>query len=268
MRDRSRVLTVFVVLALSLAASACSDPAPSPSAKGPGGDKESHEKRGKKDAGSSGHDSKKKGSGHHSSSGEGDAGGSGADGKSSSSGPNGSGSDKGDDRSGGGDGGPGGDGPKHEKDPSRGYAARGDADSDAESHGDVPLYAEITRATVEGLGQNVRLTMTFAANVPQAMPDNNTFFNAGFRFDGPEDDDPYVYADADDQGWKPSTKSGNYPGSFSVTGPKIVFELPWSALGGARSFKWYGNDSWVNSGLVTTSYSFDEVPNIERANYP
>ncbi|MEA2497788.1 MAG: hypothetical protein QOH26_193, partial [Actinomycetota bacterium] len=115
----------------------------------------------------------------------------------------------------------------------------------------------------------VKLTLTLAADVPDAMPDGNTFMAVGFRFDGKGDDEPYVYADADDGGWVPGTSGADtYPGTFSVEGRKITFVVPWAALGGAQKFKWYANDSWVQSGLVTTSYAFDEAPNFERAHYP
>jgi hypothetical protein len=150
----------------------------------------------------------------------------------------------------------------------RGASSRSDADSDAETHGDVPAYTEITRASVEGRGNSVRLTLTLAAFVPDAMPDGDTFFNVGFRFKGKGHEERYVSADADQNGWHPSVRGSDYPGSFSVSGATIVFELPWSAIGGPSRFKWYADDSWVHSGLVTTSYSFDEAPNYERASYP
>jgi hypothetical protein len=154
------------------------------------------------------------------------------------------------------------------QDISRAVASRGDSASDGEGNGDTPNYAEMTRASVRGTGENVELTVTFAEALPQAMPDGNTFMAVGFRFEGKREK-PYVYADGDRSGWTPGVSSSDsYPGEFSVSGNKMIFTLPWSALGGAQKFKWYANDSWVKSGLVTTSYLFDEVPNLERAHYP
>ncbi|MEA2460399.1 MAG: hypothetical protein QOH90_576, partial [Actinomycetota bacterium] len=170
------------------------------------------------------------------------------------------------------DGGPGDSGNSNNSggfDPSVGYAAKGDSDSDAEKHGDTPSYIEIVRASVRGIGEKVQLTLTLAGAVPTEMPDENTFYSVGFHFGRGGGDGPYVYADADGGGWAPGVNdSDSYPGEFSVSGTKITFNLPWSALGGAQRFKWYANNSWTHSGLVDTSYSFDEAPNFERASYP
>jgi hypothetical protein len=192
------------------------------------------------------------------------------DGAASTSRGDGSGAE---DPSGGGDGGAGttegsGENDNGSPDLSRAVASRGDSSSDGEGNGDTPIYADMTRASIKGNGQSVELTVTFAETVPQVMPDGNTFMAVGFRFEGKRNK-PYVYADGDKSGWTPGINSSeSYPGEFSVSGNKMVFTLPWAALGGAQKFKWYANDSWVKSGLVTTSYLFDEVPNLERAHYP
>jgi hypothetical protein len=147
-------------------------------------------------------------------------------------------------------------------------ASRSDPSGDGEVKGEVPAYAEMTGASIRGLGDDVELTVTFAESLPEKMPDEDTSMSVRFQLTG-RDDAPYLYADGDKKGWAAGINAWDeYPGEFWMAGNKLIFRLPWDALGGAQRFEWYANDSWVETDLATTSYLFDEVPNLDRARYP
>jgi hypothetical protein len=146
-------------------------------------------------------------------------------------------------------------------------------DADAEKSGIAPDYGDIFSTRVEGLGSELRVTITFRAELPDKMPDDKTYMVAGFGVTGKGDDTGYAFgASADQSGWKAygghAKDEGRYPGEFSISGTTAVFTLPWSAIDGPRPFKWYSQASWFKSLAGTTHYSFDMLPNDGPARYP
>lgn len=149
-----------------------------------------------------------------------------------------------------------------------------ESQADAKSQGITPSYAEMTHASVEGLGKTFRITMTFAGDLPQKMPNDKTVMVVGYQMIR-DDDEGYAFAaQASQEGWKPfaggkeDRKQKDFPGSFEVVGNEIVMEIPWSFVNGAYPFKWLATSNWFQSLANTTHYKFDLIPNKDQANYP
>lgn len=146
-------------------------------------------------------------------------------------------------------------------------------DPDAEKSGIAPDFADILSTQVEGAGPNVRITLTFRADLPDKMPDDQTYMVAGIGMTPPKGrSQGYAFgASADMNGWTPygAGKDGkSYPGEFSLSGDTVVFTIPWAAIEGPRSFEWYAQTSWFKSVAGTTHYSLDALPNDGPAKYP
>ena len=147
-----------------------------------------------------------------------------------------------------------------------------DSTSDAKSQGVTPPYAEATGVSIQGLGKNVRLTMTFSGAVPERVQ-KDQYMVLAFGLTGRKKDEGFaVGATCDDKGWKPyAGKKGDnqeLPGSFEVDGNQVIMELPWSFLEGPRAFEWYASTGWYGTVAKQTHWSFDSVPNGEAGNFP
>ncbi|MDQ4124530.1 MAG: hypothetical protein M3134_02875 [Actinomycetota bacterium] len=146
-------------------------------------------------------------------------------------------------------------------------------DADADKSGVAPEFADILSTRVEGDGPNLRVTITFRGQLPQKMPDEQTYMVAGFGLTGPKGQSQgYAFgASADAKGWTAyggGKDDKEFPGEFSVSGDTVVFVIPWSAVEGPRPFDWYAQASWFRSLAGTTHYSLDAVPNDGPAKYP
>lgn len=157
-------------------------------------------------------------------------------------------------------------------DPANASVVVTEPDPDAEKSGLPPDFADILSVRVQGIGKGFRVTITFRGDVPAQMPDDKTYMVAGFGLTGEEGKSGYAFgASADTKGWTPyggSKKGGEFPGTMSIDGPTMVFTMPWSAVGGARAFEWYAQETWFKSLAGTTHYSLDNVPNDGPAKYP
>jgi hypothetical protein len=146
-------------------------------------------------------------------------------------------------------------------------------DPDAEKSGLPPEFADIVSTRVQGSAKSFRVTITFRGTLPEKMPDDKTYMVAGFGMAGPKGKDGYAFgAQADGDGWQAyggnKDHSGEFPGTMSIDGASIVFTMPWSAVGGPRTFEWYSQETWFRSLAGTTHYSLDNVPNEGPAKYP
>ena len=168
----------------------------------------------------------------------------------------------------------GGDAPSSGIDPSlaRASAHQDDPSSDAKKQGLAPQYAEATGATIQGLGKNVRLTMTFAGTVPERVQEDQYMVFA-FGITGKKEGEGFaVGATCDEGGWHPYAgpkgENQKYPGTFEVSGNQIVAVLPWSFLEGPRAFEWYASTGWYGKVANQTHWAFDAVPNEETGRFP
>jgi len=146
--------------------------------------------------------------------------------------------------------------------------------ADAEKDGPLsPGYAEATEIDVEGLGDDVRITFTFAGEVPQKMPTDKTYMVVAFGFSAKKKgQEGYgMNAQASNEGWQvvlgSKDQAKEFPGTFFVRGNTVEFTLPWSAVGGPRPFEFYASSSWFQYAAGVTSYSVDPIPN-DKGTYP
>lgn len=152
------------------------------------------------------------------------------------------------------------------------FAEINEPDPDGKTQGITPQYAEMLGLSIEGLGKEFRITMTFNGDVPQRMPNDKTIMVVGFQFLRGKSDGYAFAGQATEEGWKPyaggKDKRTAFPGSFEVSGNTIVMTVPWSYVGGAYPFKWLATSNWFQSLANTTHYIFDLIPNKSQANYP
>lgn len=146
-------------------------------------------------------------------------------------------------------------------------------DPDADKSGVSPDFADILSTRVEGSGPDLVVTIVFRGDLPEKMPDDETFMVAGFGLTGPKGQKSgYAFgASADQRGWTVyggGEKGGEYEGEFSISGDTVVFTVPWRTVQGPRPFEWYSQTSWFKSVAGTTHYSLDALPNDGPAKYP
>ena len=153
-----------------------------------------------------------------------------------------------------------------------GLAELTEPQADAKTQGITPGYAELLAVRVEGLGEEVQITLTFDGQVPDKMPNDKTIMVVGFQMIRGEDEGYAFAGQATQEGWKPyaggKNKRTDFPGSFEIDGDQIVMVIPWSYPRGAYPFKWVATSNWFQSLANTTHYKFDLVPNKDQANYP
>lgn len=139
-----------------------------------------------------------------------------------------------------------------------------DPPDDADSHGDVSEYADITRAEVRG-GDAAALSVILTGAVPAATEDDDTFATIGFRLRPPRGPEAYVYADGDSQGWRGYVQRGEAharlpTSALAIRGRMLSLRVPWRALGNPRSFSWYADLAWVRGTILDTHYALDSAP--------
>lgn len=168
----------------------------------------------------------------------------------------------------------GGDAPRTGIDPSLARASAGadDPPTDAKRQGVAPLYTEVVGARIQGLGKNVRFTITFAGSVPERLGAGEYMVMA-FGVTGRKEGEGFaVGAVGDEKGWKPyagaNNKSDDFPGTFEISGNDVVIEIPWSYVKGPRAFEWYASSGWYGKVGNQTHWSFDGIPSGRSANFP
>lgn len=149
-----------------------------------------------------------------------------------------------------------------------------DANNDAKKDGVTPSYAEVTQASIIGLGEDFKLTATFAGDLPSAMPNDQTHMIVAFGITGGNEDEGYSFgAQCTPDGWTPyaggkDDSSNEFPGTFTITGNQIEMVIPWDYIRGPRAFEWYAASNWFSQVANTTHYKVDLAPNEGLAKFP
>ena len=150
----------------------------------------------------------------------------------------------------------------------RPVAAVGDRTGDAGAG--TPAYADVVAVSVEDDGTNARVTVRFAGDVPARLPENEVS-GVGvdfYRSTAQLESDYQLFADGQPEGWYAylQTPDGfvKYPGTFGVGGNRLVFTVPWSALGGARSGAFSAFADWTRSA-ATNLAGEDHAPDLGSA---
>lgn len=147
---------------------------------------------------------------------------------------------------------------------------------DATKGGVPESYPEVLRVAIEGLGDDFRITFTFAGDIPQEMPDDKTFMVVGLGLKDRSDKRSYAFgAQGTHEGWQAyaggkgeANQAQEFPGTFLIEGNEIVMTIPWSYMKGPYPFRWQASSSWFRSVASTSHYSFDPIPNKKMARFP
>lgn len=148
-----------------------------------------------------------------------------------------------------------------------------DGASDATKQGLTPDFAEIIRATIQGIGKDFRMIMRVNGTVPDSVPDDKTHWIIAFGITGTEENEGYSFgAQLTQEGWQAyagGAEGGEgFPGTFVTEGNEIIMTVPWDYIRGPRKFEWYAASNWFRSLANQTHYSVDLAPNKDLAKFP
>ena len=137
--------------------------------------------------------------------------------------------------------------------------------SPARTSGSPPDYARMVSGAIQGLGQDVRLSVTVGGTLPQQMSDSSEYMIVSWNVSGDKKHQSVGFsAQGTNKGWSISAGGNNgtvpYPGTYSVSGNTISLTFPWSFVGGARPFEWSASSSWFQNGGSSQSYSEQNIP--------
>ena len=148
-----------------------------------------------------------------------------------------------------------------------------DPSDDAKKDGVSPSYAEVTQASIIGLGEDFKLTAKFVGDLPSAMPNDQTHMIVAFGITGDGENEGYSFgAQCTPDGWTPyaggKDDTSEFPGTFTITGNQIEMVIPWDYIRGPRAFEWYAASNWFSQVASTTHYRVDLAPNEGLAKFP
>ena len=143
------------------------------------------------------------------------------------------------------------------------------ADEQDDPSGSSPAYADIRQLLLESNGTAARVTVAVAGRIPGALADGEVE-GIGidfYRSDGRESDFQ-LFVTGNSGGWEAflHTPQGviGYPGRFAIGGRVLVFQLPWSALGGPRSADVGMFVDWSQERTVLNAVGNDRAPDDGR----
>jgi hypothetical protein len=149
-----------------------------------------------------------------------------------------------------------------------------DPNNDAQKEGITPSYAEIVKASIIGLGEDFRMTLTLDGDVPEQMPNEKTHMIIAFGMTGSSESEGYSFgAQCNESGWSAyaggkDDGNGEFPGTFEVENNTIVMTVPWDYIEGPRAFEWYSAANWFSQVASTTHYRVDLAPSEGLAKFP
>ena len=149
-----------------------------------------------------------------------------------------------------------------------------DPRDDGTKEGITPSYAEILKASIVGLGEDFRMTLTLDGQVPDRMPNDKTHMIIAFGITGTEENEGYSFgAQATEEGWSAyaggrDDGNGEFPGTFFIRGNVIEMIVPWDYISGPRAFEWYSASNWFSQLANQTHYRVDLAPSNGLAKFP
>lgn len=134
-------------------------------------------------------------------------------------------------------------------------------------------YADILSITIEDDGTYARVTVRAAGTFPSAMPADETM-GVGVEFYRTRlqnESDYQLFADGQPDGWFAylHTPKGfvRYPGTFGLGGDRLVFTVPWSALGSPAGGTFAGFVDWTRRATPQNVAGEDRAPELARQPY-
>jgi len=121
-----------------------------------------------------------------------------------------------------------------------------------------PQYADLVQVNIASRGEAAIATVDFAGTLPAQLQDGEVMgVGLDIYRNGAAESDYQLFADGGSDGWFAylHTPEGlvKYPGSFSIGGDRMVFEVPWSALGGRPDGSFSSFLDWSGPGAVAVS---------------
>jgi hypothetical protein len=137
-----------------------------------------------------------------------------------------------------------------------------------------PAYGDLRSVRIEDDGTHARVTVTMAGALP-ARPVSREALGIGvdlYARTAQTEGDYQLFADGGPDGWFAylQTPKGfvRFPGTFALSGARVVFTVPWSSLGSSRAFSAFAD--WTQggkAGLTGNPSSHDEAPALGHRAY-
>ncbi len=137
----------------------------------------------------------------------------------------------------------------------------------------TPSYGDLVAVTVEDNGTSARITVTMNGSLPPRLPSNETMgIGVDFYRAVTDLESQYqVFADGEPDGWYAYFQGPKgrvkYPGTFGLGGRRLVFTVPWSALGGPASGYFSAFADWTRAATPTNVSGEDHDPDLTYATY-
>lgn len=133
-------------------------------------------------------------------------------------------------------------------------------------------YGDATRVRIEDDGARGRFTVELAAVIPTPLgPDEQLRVGVDLDHGGNVESEFQLFAQGNSEGWRAwlteDEQTVDYQGTFQLGGNRLVFTVPWSALGGRKSGKLDVFVEWDGPGAVLAETSRDFVPDNSQASY-
>lgn len=125
-------------------------------------------------------------------------------------------------------------------------------------------YGDIVELKVEDNGTRARVTVAVAADFPAPPPADETISVPVDFFRGGKESDFQLFAQWNGADWRAYYTAGTtqkqFPGTFELGANKLVFDVPWSALGGRVAGTVSAEADWSKQGTVVAPASEDHAP--------
>ncbi|HVM20345.1 MAG TPA: hypothetical protein VM307_10325, partial [Egibacteraceae bacterium] len=124
--------------------------------------------------------------------------------------------------------------------PAPAYRTAADVSDPEGDRGRAPAYADLRRVLIESDGANARVSIVVAGRLPATLAEGEVQgIGVDFYRTNDRESDYQLFADGGSTGWEAYLHTpsgiGRFEGSFRMGGQMLVFEVPWSSLGGRKA---------------------------------
>jgi len=139
----------------------------------------------------------------------------------------------------------------------------------------APSYADLRLVSLQDNGDQLRVEIVLSGRLPEQAASDETL-GIGLDLYRPgtgRESDYQLFADGEPDGWFAylDTPKGfvRYPGTFGLGGNRIVFTVPWAAVGSPTRGRYSAFVDWSqrSSGLTGNKASNDYTPAVGTASY-
>ncbi|HVM09530.1 MAG TPA: hypothetical protein VM345_13770 [Acidimicrobiales bacterium] len=130
--------------------------------------------------------------------------------------------------------------------------------------GAAPSYADVQSVTFIDTGSGVRVLVDVGAPFPAFKEREVLGVGVDMYRKDERESDYQLFADGGINGWTGylQTPDGfvRYPGTFAVGSRRVMFEVPWSSVGGKRSFRFSTFLDWSSRDTLLPQAGGDAAP--------